>query len=301
MWLWQARRKGHRGRPSTLTQLTFLLSRALTAFPGLSQSLQAPSPGCSISLPGILHGLFGESTIHHFLSSCPSCLHYRTLGCCILNIRDPSVHSLYLPSLCSHLHSPMTSSTPIVLNVIYMCMAHKFTSAILTCLLSSCCNFIIVLKFHNHPTWMYHVYLQLSITQAFIFVPISIFIQTSPYLCEWIQLTLQLTQAKTPKPILIPLSLLYLLAIHHQIPQAFYLNPILNLCSLLQILCYHLDNSVIISSADTSPAVSPFPWNPFCSQHSESFPNMSTSLFQISGPPVSFLALTMYPESFHWL
>lgn len=64
MWLWQARRKGNRRQPTTMAQLTFGLSRALIAFPSLSQTIQAPFHGCSSSLPGTLWGLFGESTIH---------------------------------------------------------------------------------------------------------------------------------------------------------------------------------------------------------------------------------------------
>lgn len=67
--------------------------------------------------------------------------------------------------------------------------------------------------------------------------------------------------SKTPQST--PLGLFCWLAVCHQIPQAFCQNPILHLCSLLQILCCHLDNLVILSSAGTPPAVSPFPQNPF--------------------------------------
>lgn len=131
--------KATEGHTATMTQLTFVLPRALIAFPNRSQTIQAPFHGCSSSLPGTLQGLFGESTTTVFLLIflCHTCLHYHTLGCCTLHDRDPTVRFLYLVSLCSSLYSQMTSTSPMVLNAIYACMALKFTSATHLCPLSS--------------------------------------------------------------------------------------------------------------------------------------------------------------------
>lgn len=140
MWLWQARRKGNRRPHRHNDSADICLAKGTNCIP--KSQPDNPSP---------ISWLFKLSTSdppgafrwkHNPLSSssfflCHTCLHYHTLGCWTLHDRDPTVCFLYLASLCSNLYSQMTSTSPMVLNAIYACMALKFTSATHLCPLSS--------------------------------------------------------------------------------------------------------------------------------------------------------------------